>query len=136
VRAYEVAAGIVWDGARLLITRRHAGGHQGGRWEFPGGKRHSGESLQDCLRRELLEEIGVEVEVGELWRALTHLYPDRHVSIYFLFCRILRGEPCELDVAGLRWIAPAELERLEFVEGDIPVLGDLVRDLNARQVRS
>ena len=135
MRSFEVAAGILWDGARLLITRRHPRGHQGGRWEVPGGKRQPGESLQDCLRRELLEEIGVEVEVGELWRALTHLYPDRHVSIYFLFCRILRGEPRELDVAGLRWIAPEELMRLEFVEGDIPVLPDLVRDLTDRRER-
>ena len=131
MRSFEVAAGIIWNGSTLLITRRHEGGHQGGRWEFPGGKRQDGESLAACLRRELREEIGVEVEVGDLWRALTHVYPDRHVSIYFHFCRLLSGTPRALDVADLRWIAPAELAGLDFVEADIPVLADLIRDLAA-----
>ncbi len=132
MRTFEVAAGILWNGSELLITRRHAGGHQGGRWEFPGGKRHEGESIAACLRRELREEIGVTAEVGELWRALTHIYPDRHVSIYFYICRILRGTPRAIDVAEMRWIRPEALADLEFVEGDIPVLGDLIRELGAR----
>jgi mutator protein MutT len=131
VRSFEVAAGIIWNGSTLLITRRHEGGHQGGRWEFPGGKRNAGESIAACLRRELREEIGVDVEVGELWRALTHIYPDRHVSIYFHFCTLVRGRPRAIDVADLRWIPPAELAGLDFVEGDIPVLADLIRDLSA-----
>jgi 8-oxo-dGTP pyrophosphatase MutT (NUDIX family) len=81
VRRHEVAAGIIWDGARVLIARRQDGDHQGGRWEFPGGKRHDRETIEDCLRREMREEIGIDVEVGRLWRALTHVYPDRTVSL-------------------------------------------------------
>ena len=131
MRTFEVAAGILWNGSMLLITRRHEGGHQGGRWEFPGGKRLPGESIAACLKRELREEIGVEVQVGDLWRALTHIYPDRRVSIYFHFCVLLRGRPRAIDVADLRWIPPAELAGLDFVEGDIPVLADLIRDLSA-----
>ena len=71
VRRHEVAAGIIWDGARVLIARRQDGDHQGGRWEFPGGKRHDRETIEECLRREMREEIGIDVEVGPLWRALT-----------------------------------------------------------------
>lgn len=130
MRSFEVAAGIIWNGSTLLITRRHDGGHQGGRWEFPGGKRNEGESIAACLQRELREEIGVDVEVGGLWRALTHIYPDRHVSIYFHFCTLVRGTPRAIDVADLRWIPPETLATLDFVEGDIPVLADLIRDLN------
>jgi mutator protein MutT len=129
MRLYEVAAGILWDGSQILIARRQAGDHQGGRWEFPGGKRHKGESIEDCLRREMLEEIGIEVEVGPLWRALTHVYPDRRVSLYFHFCALLRGTPTLLQCDELRWIAPAQLADHPFVEGDLPVLSDLARDL-------
>jgi 8-oxo-dGTP diphosphatase len=131
MRRFEVAAGILWNGAEVLITRRHDHDHQGGRWEFPGGKRHAGETIEGCLRRELLEEIGVSVTVGTLWRALTHLYPDRSVSLYFHFCTNPSGEPRALDVAEWRWAAPEELAALRFVDGDGPILPDLIRDLAA-----
>ncbi len=135
MRRFDVAAGIVWNGSEVLITRRHERDHQGGRWEFPGGKRHAGETMEGCLRREFLEELGIEVDVGPLWRSLSHLYPDRTVSLYFHFCRHASGVPRPLDVAELRWIAPADLADLEFVEGDGPVLPDLIRDLSARATR-
>ena len=61
MRLYEVAAGILWNGSQVLIARRMEGDHQGGRWEFPGGKRHKGESIEACLKREMLEEIGIEI---------------------------------------------------------------------------
>ena len=129
MRRYEVAAGILWNGAEVLITRRYDHDHQGGRWEFPGGKRHAGETIEECLRRELREEIGLDVTVGSLWRALTHLYPDRSVSLYFHFCSDASGDPRALDVAAWRWVAPEELAGLHFVEGDGPILPDLIRDL-------
>ena len=91
MRLYEVAAGILWNGSQVLIARRQKDDHQGGRWEFPGGKRHRGETIEGCLKREMLEEIGIEIAVGPLWRALTHVYPDRRVSLYFHFCDLVRG---------------------------------------------
>ena len=131
MRRFDVAAGILWNGAEVLITRRHDHDHQGGRWEFPGGKRNLGETMEECLRREFQEELGIDVEVGPLWRALSHLYPDRTVSLYFHFCGNATGEPRPLDVAELRWVAPAVLAELSFVEGDGPILPDLIRDLLA-----
>jgi len=132
MRLYEVAAGILWNGSQVLIARRQAGDHQGGRWEFPGGKRHRGESIEDCLRREMLEEVGIEIEVGPLWRALTHVYPDRRVSLYFHYCALRSGVPTTLQCDELRWIAPVELAGYPFVEGDLPVLSDLARDLEVK----
>ena len=73
------------------------------------------------------------VAVGTLWRSLTHLYPDRSVSLYFHFCTRRSGEPKALEVAAWRWAAPEELAGLEFVEGDGPILPDLIRDLAARR---
>ena len=132
MRLYEVAAGILLEGGRVLIARRQQRDHQGGRWEFPGGKRHAGESVEDCLRREMLEEIGLEVGVGPLWRALTHVYPDRRVSIYFYLCERGRGDPVAIECDEIRWVEPAELTRLPFVEGDLVVLPDLAEDLLKR----
>jgi mutator protein MutT len=129
MRIYEVAAGILVDGDRVLIARRQERDHQGGRWEFPGGKRHAGETVAQCLRREMIEEIGLEVEVGRLWRALTHVYPDRRVSIYFHLCESKSGTPRAIECDEIRWVRPEELAALPFVEGDLVVLADLARDL-------
>ncbi len=128
---HEVAAGIVWNGAEVLIARRQEDDHQGGRWEFPGGKRRGRETIAQCLRREMLEEIGIEVEVGPLWRALTHVYPDRTVSLYFHLCREHRGTPRPIECAEVRWVDPRALDGYAFVEGDVRVLPDLARDLAA-----
>src|SRR5258705_1169704 len=133
MRLYEVAAGILVDGDRVLIARRQERDHQGGRWEFPGGKRHAGETISECLRRELIEEIGLEVTIGPLWRALTHVYPDRRVSIYFYICEAKAGHtPRAIECDEIRWVRPEELSALPFVEGDMAVLPDLARDLAAR----
>ena len=67
----EVAAGLVFRDGKLLITQRPAGGHLAGLWEFPGGKREPDESFEDCLRRELMEELGIEVEIGEQIESIT-----------------------------------------------------------------
>ncbi len=131
-RRHEVAAGIVWSGAEVLIARRQEEDHQGGRWEFPGGKRRGSESIEQCLRREMLEEIGIEVEVGPLWRALTHVYPDRAVSLYFHLCTAFRGTPRPIECAEVLWVHPSALAELDFVEGDIRILPDLAMDLSAR----
>jgi len=136
MRRYQVAAAILWNGSEVLIARRRAGDHQGGRWEFPGGKRHAGETVKGCLRRELREEIGIEADIGPLWRALTHIYPDRTVTLYFHFCTRRTGEPRPLDADELRWVTPRELLTFEFVEGDVPVLQDLARDLSSRVGRA
>jgi 8-oxo-dGTP pyrophosphatase MutT (NUDIX family) len=82
----------------------------------------------------MLEEIGIEVEVGPLWRALTHVYPDRTVTLYFHLCGIQRGTPRPIECAEVRWVHPSALSELRFVEGDIQVLPDLARDLIARIV--
>ena len=131
MRLYEVGAGIICDKDRVLIARRQDRDHQGGRWEFPGGKRRPRESMVDCLRREMMEEIGLEVTVGRLWRALTHVYPDRRVSIYFHLCTAKAGEPRPIECAEIRWVRPDELAAHPFVEGDLVVLADLARDLAA-----
>jgi mutator protein MutT len=74
VKAIDVAAGLVFREGKLLITQRHPEAHLGGLWEFPGGKREPGETFERCLARELREELGIEIQVGELVESLTHAY--------------------------------------------------------------
>ena len=66
----EVSAAIVFRGGKLLVTQRHADAHLGGLWEFPGGKREAGESFEQCLVREIREELGVEISAGELFEEI------------------------------------------------------------------
>jgi mutator protein MutT len=121
----EVAAGLVFRDGKLLITRRPAAGHLGGLWEFPGGKREAGETFPQCLRRELQEELGIRVEVGELIEDLVHHYPERTVRLKFFHCRWLRHEPRAILCDALVWITQGQLTDYAFPEADLRILEKL-----------
>ncbi|HZL43973.1 MAG TPA: (deoxy)nucleoside triphosphate pyrophosphohydrolase, partial [Verrucomicrobiae bacterium] len=89
----EVSAGLVFRDGKVLITRRPAGAHLAGLWEFPGGKRRAGESFEACLCRELREELGIEVRVERLVEKLTHQYPEKTVHLRFFRCAWQEHEP-------------------------------------------
>jgi 8-oxo-dGTP diphosphatase len=118
----EVAAALVFRSGKLLITQRRAGSHLGGLWEFPGGKREPSESFEDCLRRELREELGIEVEIGQLVQSLNHDYPEKTVHLRFFLCRWLRHEPLPFGCAALKWVSPAELKSFVFPAADARLL--------------
>ena len=124
--AIEVAAAVLRRDGRLLITRRPPGAHLAGLWEFPGGKRKEGESHEECLRRELREELGVEAAVGTLLREVRHAYPEKVVHLRFYECRLVRGEPEPIGCRELRWVLPDELASFEFPPADAELLGELV----------
>ena len=121
----EVAAGVVFRSGKLLITQRPPGAHLGGLWEFPGGKREPDETFEDCLKRELMEELGIEVEIEGLIDAITHQYPERSVHLKFFRCRWLRNEPQRLLVHDLAWVTPDELARYQFPAADERLLAQL-----------
>jgi 8-oxo-dGTP diphosphatase len=122
VKVIEVSAGLVFRDGKLLITQRHAGAHLGGLWEFPGGKREPGETFEQCLVRELREELGIEVAVGQILESLTHDYPEKSVHLKFFRCEWKIGEARALDCADLKWILREELERFEFPAADARLL--------------
>ena len=124
-RLIEVSAGLVFRDGKLLITQRHADAHLGGLWEFPGGKRHPGESFEDCLRRELMEELGIEVGVGKLLEEVTHAYPEKTVLLKFFLCRWMRHEPQTLGCVALNWITREQLDQFAFPEADAILLGKI-----------
>ena len=122
MREIEVAAALVFRDGRLLITKRHADAHLGGLWEFPGGKREPGEAFDVCLKRELREELGIEVAIGELLENLTHEYSDRIVHLRFYRCRWTQYEPQLLDCADFKWVRLDDLKNFEFPAADAQLL--------------
>jgi mutator protein MutT len=122
----DVVAGVIRrEDGRLLITQRLPDDTLGGYWEFPGGKVDPGEELPAALRRELMEELGVETEIGPEIQRTVHAYPDRDVRLYFYEARIVSGEPQKLEVADLRWVTVDELMDYQFPEADLPLLNQL-----------
>jgi mutator protein MutT len=124
----DVAAALVFREGKLLITQRYAGAHLGGLWEFPGGKRESNESFAACLIRELREELGIEVEVGELVESLTHAYPEKTVHLKFYRCRWKEHEPQPLGCPAFQWVSADELSDYDFPAADARLLDMLRRD--------
>jgi len=125
VRAVQVAAGLVFRGGKVLITQRRAGDHWGGFWEFPGGKCEPDESYSDALRRELREELDIEVTVVDRIECVDHPYADRTVHIEFFRCRWVAGEPRALGCAQFVWAGLGELERYQFPTADTSLLARL-----------
>jgi len=121
----EVSAALVFRAGRLLIAQRHAGAHLGGLWEFPGGKREPGESFEACLVREIREETGAEIAVGELFDEVTHEYPGKCVHLKFFRCRLVAGEPQPIDCAALHWVSREALDQFEFPAADRQLLEKL-----------
>lgn len=121
----DVAAGLVFDGGRLLITQRPPGGHLAGLWEFPGGKLESGESWEQALQRELREELGIEVAVGREFCRVQHAYPERVVRLRFFVCRIASGTPMPIGCSAVAWVGPDGLGQFEFPEADRQLLEQL-----------
>ena len=119
------AAVIERDGA-YLVTRRQRGVHLEGYWEFPGGKCDTGESLEDCLRRELQEELGTDARVDAEILSVTHEYPERVIELHFLRCT-LRGEPTPLLGQEMLWVARGQLRTLQFPPADDELIARLER---------
>jgi mutator protein MutT len=121
-----VAAAVIERDGRFLLTRRQRGVHLEGYWEFPGGKCEPGEGHDDCLRRELREELAIDAVVGDELLMSTHTYPDRRVELHFLRCDIV-GHPAPQLGQEMRWVERVELSALPLPPAD----AELVRILTA-----
>jgi mutator protein MutT len=121
----DVSAALIFRDGKLLITQRHPDVHLGGLWEFPGGKCEPQETFEECLRREIREELGVEITVGDLFEEIIHPYPEKTVRLKFFLCRLPAGEPRALGCAAVRWIEKGDLDRFEFPAADAQLLAKL-----------
>jgi len=119
------AAVIEFNGA-FLVTRRPAGVHLEGYWEFPGGKCDGGEALGACLVRELREELAVDATVGDEIFSISHDYPERRVELHFFRCD-LRDTPVPQLGKEMRWVKRADLGTLRFPPADAELIEMLRR---------
>jgi mutator protein MutT len=122
-----VVAAVIEDNGRFLVTRRPAGVHLGGLWEFPGGKTSDGESHSAGLLREIREELAADVDVHELIHATTHQYSDRVVSLHFYRCTLAHAPSAALG-QEMRWVDARELHALEFPPADVELIRLLTAD--------
>lgn len=119
---FDVTAGLIWRDGKLLITRRPKGSHLAGYWEFPGGKQETGETREECLRREIREELGVDVQVDRWLLRVDHDYETKSISLHLFQCSHLKGEPRPIGCDDMKWIDPHDLDRYTLPPPDAQVL--------------
>ena len=124
-RWIQVAAALIEQDGQYLITQRKHNVHLAGLWEFPGGKCERGESLESCLRRELLEELDIEITSPVLFMTHRHEYPDKNIELHFFRCALIQGQPRAIDCASFRWVSPENLNNYQFPPADAPVVARL-----------
>jgi 8-oxo-dGTP diphosphatase len=127
-RHVHVSCAIIERDGLILAAQRSAAMSLPLKWEFPGGKIHDGETPEQCLRRELVEEMGVQISVGRGLPATTHYYPDFTVTLYPFVCAIESGEIVLHEHAAIVWLPPERLFELDWAEADWPILRDMLRE--------
>jgi len=116
-----VAAALIITQGKLLVTQRKKESSHGLLWEFPGGKVEEGEDPRGALRRELKEELDVEVEVGELFDSVFYFYPGFPILLLVYRCRVEKGSLAPIGCRALRWVTPKQLGKLAMPPADDPV---------------
>lgn len=129
INIFRVTAAVIEKDGKILIAKRRIGDRHGGRWEFPGGKIDAGETPEECLKRELKEELGIEAEIGELICSSTFKYMFVPLELLVYKVRHISGKFRALDHDELKWVEPSELAKYDFVKADVKVVRKLMRDI-------
>ena len=125
MKVVHVAVGVIARGDEIFITLRPDDGHQGGKWEFPGGKVEEGETVLQALRRELAEEVGITVNHSEPVIVITHDYGDKQVKLDVHRVNDFTGEPHGKEGQASRWVNVKSLNASDFPEANIPIISAL-----------
>ena len=125
----EVGAAIIFHHGNVLISQRDDDSHLSRCWEFPGGKRESNESFEACVRREILEELNVEIEVQNLFDTVEHEYDEKIVLLKFFSCHYLRGEAKALGCRQFQWVSLSQLPSFNFPAANEPIIRKLLMTL-------
>ena len=111
---HQIAVGVIWKRGKVLIAKRFAKDLLGGLWEFPGGHQEPGESLAECVEREIREEVALDVQVGNEFAAVDHGYSHFSITLHSFHCRWIRGRPRAIGCADCKWVTPHDLVRFAF----------------------
>ena len=127
----NVTAAIIRKNGRILIARRGPASFMSGKWEFPGGKVEEGESLEDCLKREILEELGIDILVGKPFHAVLYDYPEKGtVRLHSFLCSLSGGEPkAGHSHSNFMWVTASELKEYDFAPADISIVEKLLTEI-------
>jgi len=121
-----IGVAVIWnDQKQILIDRRRPEGVMGGLWEFPGGKIEPGETIKECIQREIYEELGIVIEVGEHLITIDHTYTDLRVTLTVHHCRHVTGVPQLLECDEIRWVNLEELEQFAFPKANFQIIAAL-----------
>jgi 8-oxo-dGTP diphosphatase len=121
-----VTAAIIFNKSKILIARRANNKHLAGFWEFPGGKVEEGESAEECLKREIGEELGINVKVGAFFMENHHHYGEKHILLKAYFCDLISGNIVLNDHDQIEWVEKANLHKYDFAPADIPFVESLI----------
>lgn len=127
MKQVEVAVGVIVRDQRVYISKRDDVLHQGGKWEFPGGKREAGEDMAEALTRELREEIGIEVTAQEPMMEIRHDYGDKQVLLDIRLVTAFDGEPEHQEGQVSMWVPISDIEAYEFPEANGPIVEALLK---------
>jgi mutator protein MutT len=118
-----IGVAVIWNDRRqILIDKRRHNGDMGGLWEFPGGKIEPGETVEECIAREIQEELGIKIEVGDRLITINHTYPNFQVTLIVHHCHHLKGEPQPIECSEVRWVELSDLEKYAFPEANIQII--------------
>ena len=118
-----IGVAVIWnDAGQILIDRRKPNGLLGGLWEFPGGKVELGETIPACIQREIQEELGIEIEVGDRLIVIDHTYSHFHVTLNVHHCKHLSGEPQAIECDEIRWVELADLDSYPFPKANLQII--------------
>ena len=115
---YQVTAGLIRNNSKILITQRLFDDRFGGLWEFPGGKQKAGETLEQCLIREIKEELNIQIHVGKKLMTVSHRYDKVQITLHIFQCTLPDGTPEKKGVQDWRWVDLTEIEQYDFTEAD------------------
>lgn len=121
----EVAAALIWDGDKFMICQRPAHKACALLWEFPGGKVESGETLDKCLVRECKEELGITLNVGDVFMDVQYKYPDISVHLTLFNATIKSGTPQMIEHNDIRWITADKIDNFRFCPADMKMIRKL-----------
>jgi 8-oxo-dGTP diphosphatase len=122
----RIGVAVIWDrSGQILIDRRKVGGTMGGLWEFPGGKIEAGETVADCIVREISEELAIEIIVGEQLISIDHTYPTFQLTLIVHHCQHISGMPQPIESEEIRWVNVSDLDHYQFPAANMAIINAL-----------
>ena len=118
----KIGVAVIHKQGKILIDRRKKQGEMGGLWEFPGGKIKAGETVEECIEREIKEELNIKIIIGDRLTTITHAYQTFNITLYVHNCQHLSGEPQPLECEEIHWVEPERLNQYQFPQANLQII--------------